>query len=211
VSRSLRTITVLVAIAASVALAFAVRPALSGGHGAPPGLPVVASVRQLTALQRADGRVASIWRGQAADGRFCVFVQVRPAAQANVFDPDSGSAACTDNDPASDPKQPPIQAGVDWTLNSAGRYDVLISGRVSETQGIASASLDTSGPPNATRSQPLALGTDGYFLADLPSVTKAGQLPPSAPSAKIVGYDSTGVAVATFDLNALIARTTQHG
>lgn len=148
------------------------------------------------------GTKVAVWRAPTDQGGECVYLAEAspPVADGSPRDARTmpGGGGCS-----AGPRPAPEFSGTfatsfSWTHHDDG-YGVLVQGQVDPGTPIVKVALRSA-------TAEIAIPFDnGFYLAQLPSSSASGELPPGGPYT-LVGYDASGREVASQDLAALLKK-----
>lgn len=141
------------------------------------------------------GATIALWRGEAEDGRVCVWVAAASPAPAGTSQGlPGGPGSCGSERPLPDGR--PF-GSVSFSVGPGG----LIIGRIGPRSGIARVVLRSGSGATVLPFR------QGWFLGQLPEGGVEGKLPPGGPFV-LVGYDRSRREIASESLDEIRARAT---
>jgi hypothetical protein len=158
---------------------------------------------KLVSVARTGGGEIAIWTAPTTNGGQCTFVQTSDTVSAASPSAIDGSSECSDqplDHKWGSPGQP-ISTGLGWSRapGGNGRFDVVLEGRIDPASGISRMVVNSSDGSTA-----VALASN-HFVAGLPQVEAAGQLPSGGPWI-LTAYNGKGATVATVDLQQVVSQ-----
>jgi hypothetical protein len=153
------------------------------------------------------GTTIAFWQAPASNGTQCIFPGTTSQPDSGLAFNPPGGADCRD------PSAPwPNRQGPFWPGLGAGRIHVngnpvyahTTQGRIDPASGITRLALQS---PSGTTPVGFA---DDYFFAQIPGTSASADTLPAGGPFTLIGYDSSGVEVASVSLNELQAKFQPH-
>ena len=169
---------------------------IGGDEGGPPVI-TASEARLAASYDTSWGKTARLWTATLADGRTCEISRLDDTGTSGEFDT-KGLVVCGTG---TRPVTRPVRVGLDWYANSKGGFDVLVTGKVKPGLGAIKVSVE------GKETKSVAVGTGGYFFAELAPSDDRYALSPADPAPELVVRGQSGaplgrVSLAEFLLGA---------
>lgn len=165
-------------------------------------LPELAGAKQVVSYDASWGRTYQIWTASARGGRSCeIYQEGDSSAPPQSVDLNSEIVCATGLI-----ERRAIRLGLRWIPGKGAAFRTLVVGQIdpSVVKQAAIESTDSS----ATS---IAVGDDGYFIAELPASPARYQLAAGDPRPSVVGYDDNGSERARVKLDEFVRRAPPAG